>query len=1242
MTDHTPSESGASVIRVSGARVHNLKNISFEIPHNAITVVTGVSGSGKSSLAFDTIYAEGQRRYIESLSAYARQFLERIEKPDVDEIDGIAPAIAIKQKNSTRNPRSTVATATEIYDYLRLLYARAGRTFCTRCGNEVRRDTIDEITTRVLALESGRRFYVLFRLALAEPQKKSGARKSARPAAAAVQSALAGLQKRGFNRIYQDGRVHEFSSPETLLDVDFARPVYVLVDRLAISPDVRSRLADSVEICFRDGQGEAILEFPPPAAAPAPPDAPAAAPERMVFSERFECKTCGLVYQEPEPRLFSFNSPYGACPRCQGFGNTVDFDLDLVIPDRGKSIAGGAVEPWTKPRFRALWQDLKRFARARNIPLDAPFRQLTAEQRDAIVDGDPRADYVGVKGFFAWLERKKYKLYVRVFLSRYRGYALCPDCGGARLRSEARAVRIDGRSITDVCALTVAEARLFFAALALGAEQAAIADKILEEVRLRLRFLDEVGLDYLTLDRLTSTLSGGEAQRIQLATSLGSHLVGALYVLDEPSIGLHPRDTHRLIEILKSLRDLGNTILVVEHDPDTIAAADYVLDLGPGAGELGGKLLFAGPRDLLLAAPHSLTARYLNGELRIPVPPLRRKPSGRFLRILGARAHNLQNLDVMIPLATMVAVTGVSGSGKSTLVYDVLYRALQIKRAGGNFRHLCDAIEGDAQLTEVVLVDQSPIGRTPRSNPSTYMKAFDGIREVFAATPEAKRRGFSPGHFSFTIPGGRCEACQGEGTVTVEMQFLADVELLCEECRGTRFKSGVLEIRFREKNIHEVLDLTVREALQFFAGVPRVTSKLKILDEVGLGYLRLGQSATTLSGGEAQRLKLAAHLVHTANPGVLYLFDEPTTGLHFDDIQKLLTAFRKLLEGGASIVVIEHNLDVIKSGRLGRRSRPRRRSRRRPHRRHRHTRAGRAQPALPHRKISRAGLEGSRKRRGQTCRLERPAERRPKRQRTRGVSQVPPQPSPPDAANAPARRPQDAGRRPGPQDVGRISQVTMIWYDKLRDMRHNRSAGAGLRRGALFTTLAFSAVLVPRLGAQDAVAKYEAQYENDGNPVHRARILAKLGPLAVTAAGKPVEAGQNDQAAVPSLLPLSRRGSRHHPGPRRHPRRFRAPSRRRQRTPDRSAPDHPPLRGSDFCAALRTTARRLKRCAPISPPRRTRSSTNYSLLLKRGVRRKRSRCRKEEPCALERSPGYFASSPPCPPRQRRAPRKRIT
>jgi excinuclease ABC subunit A len=893
------------VISIRGARVHNLKNISLEVPHNAITVVTGVSGSGKSSLAFDTIYAEGQRRYVESLSAYARQFLERMEKPDVDEISGIAPAVAIRQKNSTRNPRSTVATATEIYDYLRLLFARCGQTFCIKCGAEVRRDNPDEIANKVLSLSPGRRFYVLYQLRLAPEQtvgvRRGGKKKPAAPSQEALRNGLSDIQKRGFNRLYQDGRLHEFSSPETLLDVDFTRPVYVVVDRLAVSPESRARLVDSIEICYREAGGEAILEFVGDAA------------ERLVFNERFECKNDGTLYQEPEPRLFSFNNPYGACPRCQGFGNTIDFDLNLVVPDPSKSLDEGAVEPWTKPRYKTLFQDMKKWARSQDIPTNVAWRHLTAEQRKLILEGDPENDFDGVKGFFNWLERKKYKLHVRVFLSRYRGYATCPDCGGTRLRAEARAVRVAGKSITEICALTVKEARAFFAGLELTQVQSTIADKILEEVRSRLQFLDEVGLDYLSLDRLTSTLSGGESQRIQLATSLGSHLVGALYVLDEPSIGLHPRDTQRLIDILKSLRDLGNTVLVVEHDPDTIEAADHVIDLGPGAGELGGKLLFSGSYDAMLSEPKSLTGRYLNGELRIPVPNNRHRPSGKFLRLFGASLHNLQNVDLMIPLGTLTVVTGVSGSGKSTLVHDVLYRALGAKRNGGSVKEFCDRLEGDNQITDVVIVDQSPIGRTPRSNPATYLKAFDAIRETFAETPDAKRKGYSAGHFSFNVPGGRCETCQGDGTVTVEMQFLADVELICEECRGTRFKSSVLDVRYHGKNIHEVLGLTVREALVFFGNVPKIVSKLKVLNEIGLGYLRLGQSATTLSGGEAQRLKLASHLTRVDNLGILYILDEPTTGLHFDDIAKLLAAFRKLLESGASLLVIEHNLDVIKS-----------------------------------------------------------------------------------------------------------------------------------------------------------------------------------------------------------------------------------------------------------------------------------------------------------------------------------------
>ncbi|HKO05284.1 MAG TPA: excinuclease ABC subunit UvrA [Candidatus Acidoferrales bacterium] len=923
-----PGGTAPEAIQVRGARVHNLKNISFDIPHNAFTVVTGVSGSGKSTLAFDTVYAEGQRRYIESLSAYARQFLERIEKPDVDSITGIAPAIAIRQRNTTRNPRSTVATSTEIYDYLRLLYARIGRTSCGKCGEEVQRDTVDQIADRVLSHAAGRRFYLLYRfeptvgtstapVAAKRPRgRPTGAAEPAKPSKDDLSRALADLQKRGFNRLYQAGRLYEFTTPEELLDLDFAQPVYVVADRLSVSPESRSRLIDGVELCYREGRGEAIFEFPADAPAGGAAGSEAVAGVRLTFNERFECKRCGIVYQEPEPSLFSFNSPYGACPRCQGFGNTIDFDLNLVIPDRSKTLNQGAIDPWTKPRYRQPFAELKRYAKTKGIPLDVPFRELSAKHQELVIEGDPaKREYSGIQGFFAWLERKKYKLHVRVFLSRYRGYAVCPDCHGTRLRPEARAVKIAGRAITEVCKLTVAHAREFFRGLQLNATESRVAQKILDGVNQRLGFLDDVGLEYITLDRLTSTLSGGEAQRIQLATSLGSRLVGALYILDEPSVGLHPRDTHRLIEILKTLRDLGNTILVVEHDRDLILAADHVLDLGPGAGEHGGRLIFAGTREELLAKARngSLTARYLTGEARVPVPAVRRKPSSGFLRLHGARGNNLQDIDLAIPLGLLVCVTGVSGSGKSTLVHEVIWKALEARRNGRSIKEFCARIEGDALLRDFVLVDQSPIGRTPRSNPATYLKAFDSIRDVYAATPEAVRRGFSSGNFSFNIPGGRCEACQGDGTVTVEMQFLADVELVCEECRGTRFKSSVLEVRYREKNIHEALQLTVREALAFFSAVPRAVAKLRVLDEVGLGYLRLGQSATTLSGGEAQRLKLAAHLTQESSEGVLYILDEPTTGLHFEDIQKLLISLRKLIERGASLLVIEHNLDVIKS-----------------------------------------------------------------------------------------------------------------------------------------------------------------------------------------------------------------------------------------------------------------------------------------------------------------------------------------
>lgn len=912
--------SNHEAITVRGARVNNLKNITFSIPLNKLTVVTGVSGSGKSSLAFDTIYAEGQRRYVESLSAYARQFLERMDKPDIDEAIGICPAIAINQKNSTKNPRSTVATQTEIYDYLRLLFARIGITRCRNCGAEIKRDTPQSITEEILQLPEGTRFFVLFPAAAgtefteteeaAETGKKRKATK-AKPrtgkaeAAIKLKAHLMSLMQRGFTRLYDStaNEVIELETPDSFKGKSFEN-IFVLVDRLAVRPDTRSRLTDSIEACYREGHGQAVIQIAP--------SGNEAKSEQLAFSEKFQCKRCQINYVLPEPQLFSFNNPFGACPTCQGFGNTIGLDMDLVIPNRELTLAEGAIEPFTKPQFKDWKDELAKFAKREGISMTTPFAALSREQQRAVIEGE--SDYGGVKGLFDYLETKKYKLHIRVLISKYRGYTRCPDCDGGRLRIEARCVYVGDRTLPQAVALSIKDARAFFDGLKLTEEQTAIADRLLKEVRSRLRFLDDVGLDYLTLDRLAATLSGGEAQRIQLATHLGASLVGALYVLDEPSIGLHPRDSARLIGLLENLRDIGNTVLVVEHEAEMMRAADCILDIGPGAGELGGELVYEGNFKNLLAHENSLTGKYLRGEAQIKVPKEHRVASKNQINIRGARAHNLKNIDVTIPLGQMVCITGVSGSGKSTLVHECLFAGLKKQRgdwtgAVGDFA----SIEGGKFVDEIILVDQSPIGRTPRSNPVTYIKVYDAIREAFASTREAQMHGYNASHFSFNVPGGRCDVCEGDGTVTVEMQFLADVELVCEECNGKRFKNSILDVKYRGKNIHEVLQMTVREAIVFFSALSRLAAKLKVLDDVGLGYLRLGQSATTLSGGEAQRVKLASYLAKASGDRSLYIFDEPTTGLHFDDINKLLSSFRRLLEAGASLIVIEHNLDVIKT-----------------------------------------------------------------------------------------------------------------------------------------------------------------------------------------------------------------------------------------------------------------------------------------------------------------------------------------
>ncbi|MFO7848142.1 MAG: excinuclease ABC subunit UvrA [Balneolaceae bacterium] len=873
-------------IVVKGARVHNLKNVDVEIPRNKLTVVTGVSGSGKSSLAFDTIYAEGQRRYVESLSSYARQFLERMDKPDVDFMQGISPAMAIQQKTTSSNPRSTVGTTTEIYDYVRLLFARIGTTISPKSGKPVQKDSTKSILAELFdEYDEGVKFYVLFPIDLRKGRK--------------MKDELAVLKEKGLTRILNTA--DESVTDLTREDVDpkSIKPEKhrVLVDRLALKDDdaTRSRIADSLETAFREGSGRCTVKIRDGKEHP--------------FSERFERD--GMEFIEPSPQMFSFNNPFGACDSCEGFGKVSGIDEDLVIPDHDKTIRGGAIAPFDSPKFNRHLKDFIKVAARYKLPIDEPYKNLSKETRRIIWKG--KDEYIGIHGFFEEVKSQFYKVHMRVFYSRYRGYSRCPECEGYRVRKDALYVKINDLHIGEVTEMTIGYAREFFENLEITDFQKEVAGQILYEIRKRLKYLDEVGLDYLTLNRLTNTLSGGESQRISLANSLGSSLIGSLYVLDEPTIGLHPRDNDRLISILKSLRDIGNTVLVVEHDPEMMKSADNIIDIGPFAGSHGGEIVFSGAYEDLLQAK-TLTGKYLSGRMEIPVPEKRRKGNGKSISVTGASEHNLKSIDVEFPLGKLVCVTGVSGSGKSTLVHDTLYAHIQ--KQFGSWKDKVGrnrGIDGVRNIEAVEMVDQSPIGRSTRSNPATYTKAFDGIRDLFSNTRQAKIMGYTPGHFSFNVPGGRCESCQGEGVQKIEMQFMADIELVCEECNGTRFRKDILQVKYRGHNIHDVLEMSVSDAIEFFVDENSIISKLQPLEDVGLGYLKLGQSATTLSGGEAQRVKLAKFLSKTNTDQTLYFFDEPTTGLHFEDIAKLLKSFNELVDQGHSVIIIEHNLDVIKS-----------------------------------------------------------------------------------------------------------------------------------------------------------------------------------------------------------------------------------------------------------------------------------------------------------------------------------------
>jgi len=875
-------------IVIRGAREHNLKNVDLEIPRDQLVVITGLSGSGKSSLAFDTIYAEGQRRYVESLSAYARQFLEQMEKPEVDSIEGLSPAISIEQKTTSKNPRSTVGTVTEIYDYLRVLFARVGVPHCPECGRTISAQTVQQMVDRVLALPAGTKLLVLAPVI----RGRKGEYKKL----------FFDLARQGYSRVRVNGAVRELTE-DIELSKQKKHTIEVVVDRLVVRDTLGSRLADSLETALRLADGVAQVE--PAEGAAFPP---------MIFSERLACAKCGISFPEVSPRMFSFNSPYGACPECGGIGTREEIDPERLVPNPARSLKQGAIAAWAGRENPYVKQTFDALARRYKFSVETPWSQLKKTVRDVILNGDDDGGFEGVLKILERRYRETTSEETRRQIEVFMAERPCPVCAGARLRRESLAIEVGGRSIGDVVRLSVAAGAAFFETLELSERDATIARRVLKEIRERLGFLQNVGLEYLTLDRPAGTLSGGEGQRIRLATQIGSGLVGVLYILDEPSIGLHQRDNRRLLDTLKRLRDLGNTVLVVEHDEETIRSADFVVDLGPGAGELGGRIIALGTPDEVMANPASLTGRYLSGALSIEVRAERRKGSGQAITIHEPREHNLKGMPVTIPLGTFTCVTGVSGSGKSTLVNDILYRALaQMLHRAQDRPGAHTRIEGAQHVDKVVDIDQSPIGRTPRSNPATYTGVFTFIRTLFARTPEARMRGYQPGRFSFNVKGGRCEACQGDGLVKIEMHFLPDVYVTCDVCRAKRYNRETLDVRYKGENIAGVLDMTVREALGFFDAVPVIRTKLQTLDDVGLDYIRLGQSATTLSGGEAQRVKLATELSRRATGRTFYILDEPTTGLHFDDIKRLLEVLNRLVDQGNTVVIIEHNLDVIKT-----------------------------------------------------------------------------------------------------------------------------------------------------------------------------------------------------------------------------------------------------------------------------------------------------------------------------------------